>query len=62
MRKGNVLILGNSGVGKECFFKKLSTSLFSGKGISTIGLDKKTINLNLDVCNKEGKIENKNFR
>ena len=56
------ILIGNSGVGKECFFKKLSTSLFSGKGISTIGLDKKTINLNLDVCNKEGKIENKNFQ
>ena len=56
------ILIGNSGVGKKSFFKKLSTDdELKEKNISTIGIEKKTFDLNLDVFNKEGKIENKKF-
>ena len=43
------------------FFRKIATGGFDEKNITTIGLEKKTLDFNLDVYNKEGKIENKNF-
>ena len=55
-----VILLGNTGVGKTCFFKKLTTGKFMEKTIPTIGLDRKTVNTNFDV-DKSGEIENKNF-
>ena len=56
-----VMLLGDSFSGKTILYKKLTTiTTFYPKNISTIGLDKKTINLNFDV-NKKGIIEKKNF-
>ena len=52
-------LTGDTETGKECFFKKLRR--FNEKSISTIGIDRTTINLNLEVCDKEGKIEKKEF-
>ena len=40
---------------------KLFTDEFNEKNISTIGIEIKTFDLNLDVYNKEGKTENKKF-
>ena len=56
-----VKLAGNEGSGKSCFYKKLTTGEFKDKHISTLGVDKKTINLKLDI-NKNGKIEKKDFR
>ena len=56
------ILIGNSGVGKKSFFKKLSTDdELKEKNITTIGIEKKTFDLNLDVSNKEGQTENKKF-
>ena len=54
------ILIGNSGVGKTSFFRKLSTGDFYEKNISTIGIEKKTFNLDIDIDNN-GKKENKKF-
>ena len=53
-----IILIGNSGVGKTSFFRKISTGEFSEKNISTIGIEKKTLNLDMNV-NKDGKTEKK---
>ena len=55
-----IILIGNSGVGKTSFFRKISTGEFSEKNISTIGIEKKTLNLDMNV-NKDGKTEKKKF-
>jgi len=55
-----IILIGNSGVGKTSFFRKISTGEYSEKNISTIGIEKKTLNLEIDV-NKDGKTVKKNF-
>ena len=55
------ILIGNSGVGKGSIFRKLSTGEFYEKDISTIGIEKKTLNLSLNLPNNKGKIEKKNF-
>ena len=54
------ILIGNSGVGKTSFFRKLSTGDFYEKNISTIGIEKKTFNLDVKIDNN-GKSENKKF-
>ena len=50
------ILLGNSGVGKTCLFKKLSTSAFpTGKMISTIGIDRKKLEYNININNNQNK-------
>ena len=56
-----LILIGNSGAGKTSFFRKLSTGEFYEKNISTIGVEKKTFELNLDIINDEGKTEKKSF-
>ena len=55
-----IILVGNSDVGKTSIFRKLSTGDFNSEAISTIGLDKKYMEMTLDVENK-GKKEKKNF-
>ena len=61
MSKNNVykiILLGDSGVGKTSLFKKVSNGNFTGKNISTIGMDKITIifkDINVDIKGKEQK-------
>ena len=55
------VLIGNSGAGKTSFFRKLSTGEFYEKNIATIGVEKKTFELNLDMLNDEGKTEKKSF-
>ena len=55
-----IILIGNSGVGKRSFFRKISTGEFSEKNISTIGIEKKTIDLDIDIDNN-GKTEKKKF-
>jgi len=54
------ILIGNSGVGKTSFFRKLSTGNFYEKNISTIGIEKKSFNLDIKIDNN-GKSENKKF-
>ena len=61
-----ILLIGNSNVGKEIFFKKLSPGEYYEKSMyektmSTIGIEKKTIDLDLGVIDKEGKSIKKNL-
>ena len=56
-----ILLIGNSNVGKEIFFEKLSAGEYYEKSMSTIGIVKKTIDLDLGVIDKEGKSIKKNL-
>ena len=56
----NVILIGNSAVGKTSLFKKIMTGNFSEKNISTIGMDRKTIPIDAEVDDK-GKKVTKNF-
>ena len=47
-----VILLGNSGVGKTSLFKKIVTGEFYEKNISTIGMDKRTIQVEIEVQEK----------
>ena len=44
-----IALLGDTSVGKTCLFKKLTTGVFIEKNISTIGVDKKSLNLEIEV-------------
>ena len=48
-----IILIGDSGVGKTSFFRKLCTGEFSEKNISTIGIEKKSFDLEIEL-NKEG--------
>ena len=56
----NIILIGNSAVGKTSLFKKIMTGNFSEKNISTIGMDKKTFAIDAEVDDK-GKKVTKNF-
>ncbi len=53
-----IVLIGNSAVGKTSLFKKLTTGQFSEKNISTIGMDKKSLNVEIEV-NENGSIVKK---
>ena len=38
-----VILIGDTSVGKTCLFKKLTSGIFLGKNISTVGIDRKTL-------------------
>ena len=42
-----IILIGNSGVGKTCFFRKLSTGEFFDTNISTIGVEKVSLEVNI---------------
>ena len=48
-----IILIGNSGVGKTSLFRKLSGAEFLAKNISTIGIDKKTLEYNIDIGNQK---------
>ncbi len=56
--KYKIILLGDSSVGKTCIFKKITTGQFNEKIISTIGMDRRTLNLEINTS-KEGEPEHK---
>jgi len=54
------ILIGNSGVGKTSIFRKLSTGEFNEKNISTIGIEKKSLDVSIEI-DKDGKTEKKTF-
>ena len=56
----NIILIGNSAVGKTSIFKKIMTGSFSEKNISTIGMDKRTFTIEAEVDDK-GKQVTKTF-
>ena len=51
------ILIGNSGVGKTSILKFLSTGVFPPEIISTIGVDKKTLNVSVEVEENNKKIK-----
>ena len=58
----NIVLIGNSGVGKVAFFRKITQGKFQEKNISTIGADKRTIELEININNKDEIEETKKFQ
>ena len=54
------ILIGNSGVGKTSILKFLSTGVFPTETISTIGVDKKTLDVSVEIEENNKKIK-KNF-
>ena len=57
-----IIILGNTLVGKTSFFRKIISGEFAHKNVSTIGIDQKTLYLDLDIINNNGEKEKKKFK
>ena len=57
-----IILVGNSGVGKETFFRKITQSEINEKNISTMGVDKRTIELEVNINNKDEIEETKKFQ
>ena len=53
----NISLLGDTSVGKTCLFKKLTTGIFMEKLISTIGVDKKSFSVDIEVTENEQKVK-----
>ena len=54
------ILIGNSGVGKTSILKFLSTGKFPEDTISTIGVDKKTLDVSIEMDENHKKVQ-KNF-
>ena len=50
-------LLGDTGVGKTSLFKKLVKGIYEEKTISTIGIDKKTLNFKINTSDGEKEAE-----
>ena len=55
-----LILLGDTSVGKTCLFKKITTGVFFDKNVSTIGIDRRTIKLQINLEEK-GKNISKNI-
>ena len=44
-----ILLLGDNNVGRKSLFKKILTEEFSEKNVSTTGMDRRTIKLDVDI-------------
>ena len=55
-----IILIGNTGVGKTSIFRKVQTGDFSEGTIATIGVEKRSMDISLNV-GKDGKKEKKNF-
>ena len=57
-----IILVGNSGIGKETFFQKITKSENTEKNRSTIGVEKRTIYLEVNINNKDEIEETKKFQ
>ena len=55
--KYKMTLLGDTAVGKTSLFKKLTKEEFDPKIVSTIGIDKKTLNFNINTSKGEKEVE-----
>ena len=56
-----IILIGDSSVGKTCLFKKITAGTFSEKVISTIGMDRKSLNFKIPIKDDQGNEKEKNF-
>jgi small GTP-binding protein len=54
-----LILLGDTSVGKTCLFKKLTTGIFMDKNVSTVGIDRRTIAIDVDVEENDEKVSKK---
>lgn len=54
-----LILLGDTSVGKTCLFKKLTTGLFMDKNVSTVGIDRRTITIDIDIEENNQKLSKK---
>ena len=54
-----LILLGDTSVGKTCLFKKLTTGIFMDKNVSTVGIDRRTITVDIDVEENNEKVSKK---
>ena len=52
-----LILLGDTSVGKTCLFKKITTGVFMDKNVSTVGIDRRTIDLKCEFDENGKKIE-----
>ena len=51
-----LILIGDSSVGKTCLFKKITTGIFLGKNVSTVGIDRKTLQFDYEFDEKGKKV------
>ena len=51
-----LILIGDSSVGKTCLFKKITTGVFLGKNVSTVGIDRKTLQFEYEFDEKGKKV------
>ncbi len=54
-----LILIGDSSVGKTCLFKKITSGIFLGRNVSTVGIDRKTLSFVYDF-DENGKKVSKN--
>ena len=52
-----LILIGDSSVGKTCLFKKITSGIFLGKNVSTVGVDRKTLSFEYEFQEKEKKVK-----
>ena len=52
-----LILLGDTSVGKTCLFKKITTGVFLDKNVSTVGIDRRTIDIKCELEENGKKIE-----
>ena len=52
-----LILLGDTSVGKTCLFKKITTGQFLEKNVSTVGIDRRTIEMKCEFDENGKKIE-----
>jgi small GTP-binding protein len=52
-----LILLGDTSVGKTCLFKKITTGVFMDKNVSTVGIDRRTIDLKSEFDENGKKVE-----
>ena len=52
-----LILLGDTSVGKTCLFKKITAGVFLDKNVSTVGIDRRTIDMKCEFDENGKKIE-----
>ena len=50
------ILIGDTSVGKTCLFKKITSGIFLGKNVSTVGIDRKAFSFECEFDNNGNKV------